>query len=122
MLIFDGCTFSVSESQLIRGMTPSFKTLSRLEISDSHQITDKLARSVARCCPNLEKFCVSGCPLVSALSALALMESAFCRVSPMLTMHVEKTAFDVDQVCGDIFSLMIFQCFRRKFPKIGYLR
>ncbi|KAK5973215.1 hypothetical protein GCK32_021718, partial [Trichostrongylus colubriformis] len=68
------------------------------------QITDKLARSVARCCPNLEKFCVSGCPLVSALSALALMESAFYRVTPMLTMHVEKTAFDVDQLNRFIHS------------------
>ncbi|KAK5975308.1 hypothetical protein GCK32_018347, partial [Trichostrongylus colubriformis] len=38
-LIFDGCVFSVSESQLIRGMAPSFGTLSRLEINDSHQVS-----------------------------------------------------------------------------------
>ncbi|RCN52775.1 putative pre-mRNA-splicing factor ATP-dependent RNA helicase PRP16 [Ancylostoma caninum] len=103
-LIFDSCNFPVSESQLIRGMAPSFRTLSRLEISDNHQITDKLARSVARCCPLLETFCVSGCPSVSALSALALMEAAFFRVSQMLTMHVEKTGFDVDQLNRYIHS------------------
>ncbi|KHJ75373.1 hypothetical protein OESDEN_25011, partial [Oesophagostomum dentatum] len=97
-LIFDSCNFPVSESQLIRGMAPSFQTLSRLEISDNSQITDKLARSVARSCPLLESFCVSGCPSVSALSVLALMEAAFFRVSQMLTMHVEKTAFDVEQL------------------------
>ncbi|KIH43797.1 hypothetical protein ANCDUO_26191 [Ancylostoma duodenale] len=39
-LIFDSCNFPVSESQLIRGMAPSFKTLSRLEISDNHQVLD----------------------------------------------------------------------------------
>ncbi|VDO90213.1 unnamed protein product [Heligmosomoides polygyrus] len=103
-MVFDSCTFSVSESQLIRGMSPSFKTLSTIEISDNLQITDKLARSVARCCPNLENFCVSGCPLVSALSALVLMEAAFCRTRQMLTMHMERTAFDVDQLNRFIHS------------------
>ncbi|CAJ0598361.1 unnamed protein product [Cylicocyclus nassatus] len=103
-LIFDSCNFPVSESQLIRGMAPSFRTLSRLEISDNHQITDKLARSVARNCPLLEAFCVSGCPAISALSVLALMEAAFFRVTQMLTMHVEKTGFDVDQLNRYIHS------------------
>ncbi|WKY01389.1 hypothetical protein Q1695_015410 [Nippostrongylus brasiliensis] len=109
-LIFDGCTFSVSESQLIRGMSPSFNTLSRLEISDNPQITDKLARAVARCCPKLENFCVSGCASVSALSVLVLMEAAFCRVSQMLTMHVEKTAFDVDELSRFIHSPLFNYC------------
>lgn len=47
---------------------------------------------------------MSGCPLVSALSALVLMEAAFCRTRQMLTMHMERTAFDVDQV-RDSYSL-----------------
>uniref|UniRef100_A0A158PBW7 Fucokinase domain-containing protein n=1 Tax=Angiostrongylus cantonensis TaxID=6313 RepID=A0A158PBW7_ANGCA len=102
-LIFEGCKFPLSESYLIRGIAPSFSTLWRLEIYDNFQITDKLARSVARCCPNLETFCVSGCPSISALSALALMETAFFRVSQMLTVHMEKTAFDVDQPSNALF-------------------
>ncbi|KIH54771.1 F-box domain protein [Ancylostoma duodenale] len=74
------------------------------QFNELQEITDKLARSVARCCPLLETFCVSGCPSVSALSALALMEAAFFRVSQMLTMHVEKTGFDVDQLNRYIHS------------------
>ncbi|VDM62980.1 unnamed protein product [Angiostrongylus costaricensis] len=80
-------------------------TLAQLaQFNRLREITDKLARSVARCCPNLEIFCVSGCPSISALSALALMETAFFRVSQMLTVHMEKTAFDVNQVADRLVS------------------
>lgn len=123
-IIFDGCRFPLPESYIVRGIAPSFGTLWRLEINDNFQITDKLARSVARCCPNLEIFCVSGCPSISALSALALMETAFFRVSQMLTIHMERTSFDVDQLNRFIHSpLFAFQNEWRLTPavvRLGY--
>ncbi|CAJ0926828.1 unnamed protein product, partial [Mesorhabditis belari] len=62
------------------------------------------ALCVARRCPLLEDFTVSGCKSVTSHSALSLLESSRLRKPTMLTTHMENTSFDVNQLYRQIQS------------------
>ncbi|CAB3402158.1 unnamed protein product [Caenorhabditis bovis] len=97
-LEMEGCTFSVSESQLIRSLSTSFNTLTNIDFRDNVQITDKFARAVSRSCPQLETFRVSGCPSISTFSVLSLIDATFFRVKHSLTVYMDGTPFSPDQL------------------------
>ncbi|CAI5445335.1 unnamed protein product [Caenorhabditis angaria] len=97
-LEIEDCTFSISESMLIRSLSTSFQTLTNIDMRDNKQITDKFARTISRSCPNLEIFRFSGCPLISTFSVLSLIESTFFRIKHELTVHMDRTTFSADQL------------------------
>ncbi|CAJ0943268.1 unnamed protein product, partial [Mesorhabditis belari] len=106
-IIYEDCLFPNGievERFLIRIMTTSFECLSTIKITNCNMVTDGLARSVARRCPLLEDFTVSGCKSVTSHSALSLLESSRLRKPTMLTTHMENTSFDVNQLYRQIQS------------------
>uniref|UniRef100_A0A1I7UHF7 LRRCT domain-containing protein n=1 Tax=Caenorhabditis tropicalis TaxID=1561998 RepID=A0A1I7UHF7_9PELO len=95
----DGCKLGNStEASLLRSLSSSFQTLTQIDLKGTPQITDQFSRRISRSCPNLSYFRISGCPLVTTLSALPLIESTAMRRTDKLDVHMDNTDFDANQL------------------------
>ncbi|EFP09490.1 hypothetical protein CRE_25238 [Caenorhabditis remanei] len=87
-----------TEAKLLRYLQPSFQTLTQIDLKGTPQITDNFSRRISRSCPNLSYFRISGCPLVTTLSALPFIELTRLRRTDKLDVHMDNTDFDADQL------------------------
>ncbi|EGT33506.1 hypothetical protein CAEBREN_16873 [Caenorhabditis brenneri] len=87
-----------TEAKLLRCLQSSFQTLTQIDLKGTPQITDHFSRRISRSCPNLAYFRISGCPLVTTLSALPLIESTAFRRTDKLDVHMDHTDFDADKL------------------------
>jgi len=94
---FEECRFpaGLSESLLLRILTPSFPTLESITFTENDLVSDKLGVAIAKRCHRLTHFVLNGCPRITAVTAVAFCESLVHQhVSQMVNLHVSNTAFD----------------------------
>lgn len=120
----DGCTLGFPEALFTRSLSPSFASLTQILVRDCPQITDKLARDVAKAGVLLEVpqgenesyvkvFDVAGCEKVTVQSVFPLMEFARLRRAQQLTLNLQRTTFNSQQVCSlqdEIPRLQLASC------------
>lgn len=87
-----------TEMKLLRCLQSSFQTLAQIDLKGTPQITDHFSRRISRSCPNLAYFRISGCPLVTTLSALPFIESTALRRNDKLDVHMDNTNFDANKL------------------------
>uniref|UniRef100_A0A914EJ38 F-box domain-containing protein n=1 Tax=Acrobeloides nanus TaxID=290746 RepID=A0A914EJ38_9BILA len=94
---FEDCKFpaGMSESLLLRILTPSFHSLESITFTNNELISDKFGVAIAKKCHRLEHFVLNSCRRITAVTAVAFCEALVQqRISPTVNLYLQNTAFD----------------------------
>uniref|UniRef100_A0A914DPD5 Uncharacterized protein n=1 Tax=Acrobeloides nanus TaxID=290746 RepID=A0A914DPD5_9BILA len=81
----------MSESLLLRILTPSFHSLESITFTNNELISDKFGVAIAKKCHRLEHFVLNSCRRITAVTAVAFCEALVQqRISPTLQQFLSN--------------------------------